>query len=459
MKRNSIVLITMVFAVAVINYLGGIIRWQKCDAIGNTCCGADTEVKTRHCHKGLGCNITTDKCAPCGAPGQPCCDGDYTGFSMKGYTGILLDSSERIESCNAGARCDARLAANGKDWEGTRMCLACGTKEGGHCCAPDVRYALGRCFDDAATGKRLACNDPWAGAQGYCVPCGSKIGEIACPSGYPCDEGMTDQNGVCVACGYPGMPVCDRGAPCRDQSVPNKSHSMCIPAGGAGQPCLGNGRCSYQRLFCNSAKICEHCGSGGELCCPPSEGAACEVGECRENRCFACGYINMPVCAGSDPCPYNGEPYNGRCVPCGKQNQRCCYGLSIRCEDGMRCQDGGICKGSGGGGGSSGEQWKTCSGQPWTWSTQPRVIWIEDAHGCVAAGSYVASTPEEALQCARNQHGEKAIGPSIGTFPFAVTCPSTGCNQVTYNGRDHDGAEDCVKATWLGCTVDDGACP
>jgi len=228
----GVVLVALAFGVLI-----GITRWQQCDVAGRACCGPDGEVKTQHCHKGLGCDVAVGRCAPCGAAGQPCCDGDFTGFSLKGYTGFLLDPSERIESCDAGASCDASLAPDGRSWLGTRVCRACGSKEGGSCCPPDVRYALGRCFTDAASGKRLACNDPWAGAAGICVPCGRWVGDLACPTGLPCEDGLVEHDGFCVACGYADMPTCDRGDPCRGgQSVPNRGYSRCLAAGGANQP-------------------------------------------------------------------------------------------------------------------------------------------------------------------------------------------------------------------------------
>jgi hypothetical protein len=434
-----------------------IVRYQKCDSIGNACCAPDSEVKTQHCHQGLGCNITTNKCDACGVPGQPCCDGDFTGFSLKGYNGILLDSKERIESCNAGSTCDARLSSDGKTWDGSRTCKACGTKENAACCAPDVRYALGRCFSDSTSGKSLTCNDPWAGAEGICIPCGSKVNEIACMQGRPCADRLVEQNGVCVFCGEVGNPVCDVGEPCYNRSVPNKSYTQCVAAGGANQPCFKDGTCGYRGMFCNAKKICELCGDGGQICCPTQVAdRPCNVGACVNNRCFICGYENNPVCPGNNPCPHNGEPVNGFCRPCGKENQACCRSLSILCEDGMRCKEG-TCKRPEGSSGT-GEQWKTCSEQPYTWSTHARTIFIENEDGCIAAATYLASSDEEALLCARGQYGEAAIGPTVQSFIFAVTCPGTGCNQVTYSGRDHDSAESCVEASYLNCEVEDGAC-
>ena len=462
MSRTTITIIAGVVLIAAsiltVAYFTDFFRAQKCDTPGSPCCNKDSEVKTSHCHDGLGCDITTNKCTACGAPGQPCCDGDFTGFSLKGYSGFLLDSKERIESCDAGGTCDARLAPDAQSWLGTRKCQACGTKDGGPCCAPDVRYALGRCFEDAQTKKTLTCNDPWAGERGTCIPCGRWIGDVACMTRQPCADGLVEKDGICIACGQPGQPTCDRGDPCRGgQSVPNKSYSQCVAAGGAWQPCLPNGDCSFQRMFCNPQKVCEPCGGGGETCCPPAEGNQCTVGECRDGRCFACGYMNMPECTTGDRCRDGSEPVNGFCRHCGLEGERCCFGLSIRCYDGMKC-DEGTCKRPPGSG-SGGTPPKTCSGQPYTWSTIPRPVWVEDANSCVAYVTYLASTPEEALQCARAQYGEAAFGTTVSDFHFAVTCPNTGCNQRTYPGKDQAGAQSCAEATSIGCEVEPGLCP
>ncbi len=446
-------------AVAVIAFLS-VFRWRLCDDPGSPCCGPDGVVNTKHCHKGLGCNITNSRCEVSGGPGQPCADGHFTGFSLKGYTGIVLDASERIDSCNQGARCDARFVPENNSWLGTRVCQGCGTKEGGSCCGADVRYGLGRCFDDVATRTRLTCNDPWARESGICIPCGRWGGEIACLSGEPCVDGLIEKNGICISCGGVEQPACDRGEPCRDSyAVLDRTQTKCLPAGGPNQPCLRTGGCRFGRMICNQQKICEICGEGGLTCCPPSQGAPCTVGECRDNRCFACGYMNMPVCPGNQPCRDGSEPISGFCRPCGGEGQRCCYGLSIRCDDGMRCKDGSCRRPDGGGGGGGGEKWKTCSGQPYTWSTFPRPVSIEDTDGCVITRTFVASTPEEALQCARSQHGEAVIDTPLQDFPFAVTCPQLGCDQRTFPGRDEDSAKKCAEATFKDCSVVDGPCP
>lgn len=443
--------------------------YTTCDAAGKRCCGPDGAVKTPHCHKGLGCNIVTGACEPCGAPGQVCCDGDFTGFSLKGYTGILRDPAERIESCNPGARCDARFDPASGSWVGTRRCQSCGTKLGGACCAPDNRYALGRCFRDARTGVRLVCNDPWAGAAGACVACGTWNQPKCLTAGEaPCDDGLVarELDGICVPCGQPGQPTCDRGEPCRGEwSVPNRWFSECVAAGGPNQPCGKDPQfpCIYGGMFCNSKRICEPCGQPGQACCPPGGlpgNNACDPGECRDNRCFACGYENQPVCQ-TGPLCHNDEPVSGWCRHCGREGEVCCryHGASIRCDEGMRCEDN-VCRRPGGGGGGGGNGWKTCSGQPYTWATKTWPVALEYENGCVAYDSFVANSPDEAFACARAKHGAAAvINTPLESHTFAVTCSHSTCDTRQYPARNHAQAKSCAEfEAGDDCTVEDGPC-
>ena len=241
---------------------------------------------------------------------------------------------------------------------------------------------------------------------------------------------------------------------------PNRNYSQCVEAGDVNQPCMLNGLCRLQDgLFCNSRKICEHCGGGGESCCPAYAGVPCTVGECRNNRCFACGYMNMPVCSGNLPCQGGLELVDGICSHCGREGERCCFGISIRCDEGMRCDDG-TCERVGGGGAGGGEELKTCSGQPITWTATYHAVAIEVDNGCIIIVNEYANTPEEALQCARADHGEAVIDSELGSFMFAVNCPGNVlCDQVTFPGRDQESAENCVQFRYPNCTVDDGPCP
>ncbi len=455
---------------------------QHCEEIGKPCCRSDSGVKGPHCHNGLGCNVNSGLCEACGKPGQVCCDGHYTDFSGKSYTGVLWNTNERISSCDDGTRCDATLAPDGVSWLGTRRCQACGIKLGGPCCAPDNRYALGRCFRDATTNEPLACNDPWAGAGGTCIACGKQAGQPAChiPGEDPCVDtshgdqnlaSLTEENYICVSCGWPGMPTCDRGDPCRgNNSVPNKSWSQCVLAGGPNQPCMKNGKCGYQGLFCNSNKICEQCGEPGTLCCPPGsypDNRTCnDPGECRllpkmppalgvEFRCFACGYANMPVCQTGDLCRDSSEPISGMCRPCGKEGQPCCRTyLSIRCYDGMRCEDN-VCKKPSGGGG--GQQPKRCNGQPYTINTLPRPVGIEGSDGCVAYENFASDGQAEAVQCARAKYGN-AVVEDVNDFTWSVTCGGF-CNMTTFYARDYAAAARCAYSIFPTCTILDIDCP
>jgi hypothetical protein len=447
-----------------------------CDKPGNPCCLRDAEVKTPHCHKSLGCNVATRRCEPCGGQGQVCCDGDFTGFSLRGYSGFLLDPQERTTTCNPGLRCDAKLAADGKTWLGTRRCQPCGTTLGGPCCAPDASYGLGRCFADAATGEPLVCSDPWKGAAGICIPCGKAAGQPACiASGQACASGLVaDSHDICRPCGSPGEPMCEDGVPCRSGAVPHRFRDECVPAGGPNQPCDPTvpGGCVYKGTFCNAGKICEPCGMPGQRCCPPEASmrdyhtaTGCwKPGECRDTptgrRCAGCGFEHGPVCQHESPCQ-GGEPVNGWCRPCGKEGQVCCrWSASIRCDQGLICRDN-ACKKPGGGGAGNTEQWRTCSGESYTWSTMARPVTIEKSNGCTMVDTFVASTDEEALRCARAKWGDDAVVEHPDWFKVSLDCEYTGCRTVTLPARDRDAAEDCASSEFggEGCEVRDLPCP
>ncbi|MFZ5617187.1 MAG: hypothetical protein ACOZAA_07700 [Pseudomonadota bacterium] len=259
--------------------------FSRCDVAGAACCEPDSEVKTNHCHKGLGCDISTNTCSACGGDGQPCCDGDFTGFSGRGYTGVLRDPKERIESCNKGFSCDARLATDGVSWIGSRVCRACGTKEGGACCPPDVRYGVGRCTaDPTLIGSRLTCDDPYKGDRGTCVACGSE-GQPACAEGQRCFGTSVEIDGVCRPCGRVGQPTCENGSPCEAMSAPKPiTGEICVPAGRQGQICLPGKFCDFD-LVCNASNICESCGGWMQACCAAPQ-QPCGEGPCTNGKCL-----------------------------------------------------------------------------------------------------------------------------------------------------------------------------
>ena len=450
------------------------LKWYWCDTPGSPCCSRDANVKTRHCHKSLGCNIDTNECEPCGGAGQVCCDGDYTGFSLRGYSGFLLDSQERISTCNPGLRCDAALAPDGITWIGTRRCQPCGTTKNAPCCAPDTSYGLGRCYNDAASGERLVCSDPYKGAAGVCIPCGKWAGQPECiANGRPCDPGMVaDQYGICRMCGFPGQPTCDDSPRCRPGAVPHKFRDECVSAGRPNEPCdptMPHG-CMYRGTFCNAVQICEPCGNPGQLCCPAfaiepgfmTDSGCMKPGECRDTphgrRCAGCGHTHGPVCQHERPCQGADEPVNGWCRPCGNEGQVCCFSASIKCFDGMKCQDG-TCRRPGGGGGGTGEQWKTCSGQPYTWSTVARDVTVEYDDDCAAVEKFIASTDEEARQCAAAKWGADAVVATPSWFNVWLDCDNGDCKSQWFWARSFSKAKDCAEAQSPSCEVRTTPCP
>lgn len=438
-----------------------------CGGLGQTCCHAPKSLQNLtafgplvSCDRGLGCDITTDRCvSSCGSPGQACCDGPETRALKWTTEGKVYspNSWNMREMCNEGV-CDKQ----------THRCITCGTTEGGPCCATDAAQVTPRCYRDAKTGNRLVCHNRWEGdSGGMCIACG-KWGQPVCLTRgeAPCDDGLVkrESDGTCVLCGLIGQPPCDRGEPCRDgQAVPNKSYSECIPAGGPNQPCRSDGGCNYQGLFCNSGRICQPCGRPGEVCCPPgrlSGNAAC-IGssECRDNRCFACGYDNMPVCLNGTPCYSLSEPEDGWCRPCGKDGQRCCQSSTIigRCLDG-RCDDG-VCRRPSSPPPSTPGQWKTCNGEDWGFSTMDRTVFIKHpANQCIDGINYKANSAQEAYTCARRDYGDAVVTETIYPYRFALTS-QFGCSTVSFLGTDDASAQTCAQWQCINCVVTPGDCP
>jgi hypothetical protein len=445
-----------------------------CGALGKDCCRAPAGSQNISafgplvsCQEGLGCDITTNKCvSPCGSPGQVCCDGPETRAPKWTPDGKIYspNSWNMREMCNTGV-CDKQ----------THRCITCGTQTGGPCCSSDAAQATTRCFRDAQTGNRLVCNDPWAGAGSHCVECG-KGGQPKCLTAgeAPCDDGLVEResDGICVPCGWAGQPTCDRGEPCRGgHSVPDRWFSQCIPAGGPNQPCRPdgvNGGCDYQGLFCNDSRICQPCGHPGEICCPPGRlkddfqrDIACQSpGECRDNRCFACGYDNMPVCLSGSPCRTLSEPIDGWCRPCGREGQSCCSSSTIigRCLDGMHCDDGVCRRPSAPPPPPPPNQLKTCNGEDWSFSTIDREVFIKGDDQCVFSVFYPANSVQEAYICARRKYGGAVVTDPVYPYKYALTS-AFGCNTVNFVATDDAGAQTCAQSQCINCIVTPGDCP
>ncbi len=406
--------------------------YRGCDKVGSRCCGPDSEVKTKHCHKGVGCNVATGECEACGGPGQVCCDGDFTGFSLKGYTGWLRDPTERIQTCDDGLRCDARLAADGVTWIGSRRCSSCGDKLGGSCCAPDASYGLGRCFSDTRSGRRLACNDPYAGSAGTCVACG-QLGEPACINQRACDGGTVEHEGTCIACGLAGQLPCDWTGCDKATTVYDWKHNVCVAAGDPRQPCRVDGGCN-PGAFCDATRTCMACGWGWsrgypQVCCPASTGGP----ECFEGTCQRAGDVN-------------------RCL-CGYEHQRPC---ATGCKGGF-VDVGGTCGHAPPPPPPPPAHWKTCNGEDWGLSTMDRVAFIRQQNECVVGVTYKANSVQEAYACARRDYGEAAVSDPVYRYTFALTS-AYGCSAVTILATGQDAAETCAQSQCVNCAVTPGGC-
>lgn len=424
-----------------------------CGREGGTCCRppsgstASPEMGPLiHCNQGLGCDISINTCvSPCGSAGQVCCDGPETRAPKWTDDGrVYVPAGRNVREMCQGSVCDPA----------TRRCVDnCGMKAGDPCCGPQPGIGVASCLNPS-----LACQFP-EGSQwerGTCQPCG-KLGQMACTRGESCSDNLVEQDGVCVACGLPGQPTCDRGEPCRlETTVPHPiTGATCVEAGGRNQPCMRDGRCGYQDLMCNARNFCEGCGMAGQACCP---GQTCWEGLCLNDICVSCGQEGLPVCPFGEPCSRPGEPINGYCRPCGGEGQGCCYSLSIRCDAGLSCKDR-TCRRPNESGGQQ-DNPRTCSGQPYAWSTIPRTIYVDDENGCTAPIPYLASTPAEAEQCARAQFGENVIGPVVSRFTVWLSCPYSGCITRYYPARDLESAKSCAASQEEeSCEVVESSCP
>jgi hypothetical protein len=439
-----------------------------CGALGKPCCRAPAGAQNIavfgplvSCQEGLGCDLATNTCVSgCGATGQVCCDGPETRALKWTADGSIYshNSWNMREMCETGV-CDKK----------THRCITCGTQTGGPCCSSDAAQATARCFRDAQTGNRLVCNSPWADADSYCVECG-KSGQPKCLTAGEarCDDGLVEResDGVCVSCGQTGQPTCDRGEPCRDgHSVPDRSFSQCIPAGGPNQPCRPNGDCDLQTLFCNAAHVCQSCGQPGEICCPPGRlpaNASC-VGpnnECHENRCFTCGQDDSPICPTGSPCRTLSDPVDGWCRPCGGEGQRCCSSATLipRCLPNMHCDDGICRRPSAPPPPPPPNQWKTCNGENRTLSTIDREVFIKGDDQCVFSVFYPSNSVHEAYICARRKYDGAVVTDPVYPYKYALTS-AFGCNTVNFLATDDAVAQTCAQLQCINCLVTPGDCP
>jgi hypothetical protein len=299
-----------------LNGLGGIPVFGLCGSLGKACCRAPIQDLAADgplvsCDKGLGCDITTNRCvASCGQPGQVCCDGPETRAPKWTASGAVYSPNfwNMREMCQQGA-CDKQ----------THRCFVCGTQDSSPCCPPDAAQATARCF-----GEKLYCQyDPQGfDVSGTCRTCGQQ-GRLPCGTG--CDPGLGIRNGLCELCGSDSQLPCDAGC---NPGLGMKS-GLCRLCGGVGQVPCDNG-CAGGLALRNG--LCSMCGAAGQSACD----SGCRSGTRLVNGiCVACGYTNQVPC--SSGCVYPLKVAGGICRTCGGNGQIPC---DAGCNQGLAIKNG-----------------------------------------------------------------------------------------------------------------------
>jgi hypothetical protein len=232
--------------------------------------------------------LPPEESRPCGAPGQPCCDG------------LMCQGG----GCCVRCQCVAPGASCGLV-PGTCSAGSCGTCGGiGQACCPA----------DRCTAANAMCQ------EGRCQACGL-LGQWCCFSSI-CTEPDTACAVGCQKCGEPGGPCCP-GETCHGDGC--CFENRCVPSGGpcmSGGPAGNQGTCAAGRcsgcgtlgaaccgdhcldgMSCED-RVCTLCGGLGEPCCPAARCAAPLL--CSNVGCVACGGPGQPCCRGSEPCAAGG---------------------------------------------------------------------------------------------------------------------------------------------------------
>ncbi len=127
--------------------------------------------------------------------------------------------------------------------------------------------------------------------SGFCEPCGDL--NQACCGGTSCNSGGTPlacHFGSCVGCGSSGSPCCPTGQPCFGTLACNAVSQQCLPTtcGGEHQACCSGDVCTQAFTYCSGGQ-CNHCGRGGDSCCPPDDSCApgyvCRPYSATQNLC------------------------------------------------------------------------------------------------------------------------------------------------------------------------------
>ncbi|KAH8742636.1 hypothetical protein BGZ57DRAFT_919963 [Hyaloscypha finlandica] len=295
-----------------------------CGSEGQECCTPSFATIPEYgplvkCDTGLGCDLTTSTCvSPCGAPGEPCCDGPETRALKWNNYGVYSPTGFQMkEMCNDGF-CD----------KPSHKCFDCTSTPGSACCPPDASQATARC-----NGENLECKfDDSLAARGTCFLCGG-AGNPPCHG--ECEQDLKLINGICVNCGDADQIACDENRHecnhgCKDNL--RLVDGICKACGDQGQiPC---GVPAYPRcpkltnqFGCKTGMgirqgLCQMCGTESKS---PCDGFGCFPPLARKNGLCTvyCGHENQ------EPCDDRGcfpplQVLAGNCKTCGSQKSPAC---------------------------------------------------------------------------------------------------------------------------------------
>lgn len=304
-------------------------------------------------------------CAPCGGPGQVCCDNqpscvapntcavgaayrcDCTSTTNTACAGC---GTPGHRCCSTSPQCssDSVCGSDGLN----DVCFACGGP-GQACCPGSTCAAGGCCFNGSCVADGHACRLPTSGfgiCSGGVCGCG-KVGQRCCPrwttegpGSVACSKSDTvcrgsEPSDTCVHCGDVGETCCPPigSIPCNGTSVCDQPSSTCKPCGVTGNPCCAGNKCNDTSACCSmdgDSGSGGRCVGNGSLCNQQNTGSpgVCMSGSCR------CGSRNQPCCL-NPPAPLCGSSQdkcgNGICVPCGVAGNPCCANNT--------CENGGCC--------------------------------------------------------------------------------------------------------------------
>jgi hypothetical protein len=323
-------------------------------------CVADGDVK--HCGT---------SCTPCEAPtgGGAMCDGAKCGSVCPDGTKLCAGACIPINApcngqCPAGRHdCSGNCTPNTDvnscgvscapcrppdNAEATCDGNACGfrCRPGYHACGPDCRSnnSVESCGDrcsrcEAPPGGQPTCSN---GQCDFTCPTGRKCGGRCAANddlcGGSCGQGYRVCMGACVANATITTETCDgKDNDCDGQVDENLSRD-CSAVCGAGKQACSNG--TWGTCVGSRNPTAEACNGTDDDCNGVNDDGSnlCASDQaCQNGRCVPiCGGIGQDCCDNTR-CNSGGRCIALKCLPCGKERQKCCQMNS--CQDGLVCSD------------------------------------------------------------------------------------------------------------------------